>query len=670
MERELKRKAPPASSPGADGRPTKRQRLPGNGSTAIETTESTTEAGLRFIESMKQAKDKTGRPIATSFLTLPDKNVVPEYYERIRLPIALDTIEAKLNRREYPNLSAVESDLKRMVTNAKSYNEKSSLLFEDAERIRKTASNWMVKHNPAYNDADYIAVATPIPEELLNGSTPLGASGGAAVHDSGGRLRRGAAASSAAPQTPASRPKKPPGVSGEREPSNVDAELVSKTFMEAQDQIVEEIIKYKEPESGLEIFQPFVNLPPRSLTDYYHTIKNPVSLKGVQKRVRGVHGRNPPTWKTDLKTWDAFEQEFSMIWKNARLYNEDGSDIYNLSIELEEFFNTRLAEAKSKVQEPPKMTMKLNMSAAAPSKPTIKLRLKPSPAPQPGSGPGAARNSATPGVMVDSGALERQKLHVKAGMNGHRPPPPRLRRLATPVQRDWRFSPSQVNGVKHEAPAGQSPALGAIRPSSTAPDTVSDGRRTSLPAQTPQLASAAMPPPPSVTPRPPSSSPHPHPSHLQQGYQYHPSYAAPPPGLANKYRAPGKTAADALLPNVRLSAHPGLKLARDWKLDIPASPELTQQSITLTLPSTHYFIQISPTIPVALTSRAFKIFVTVNHNRLYEVTKPDRVKGKPLYEGRLEPGKVNRIEVEVVAEAAGASARGSPVKAGGSRGRS
>jgi len=24
-----------------------------------------------------------------------------------------------------------------------------------------------------------------------------------------------------------------------------------------------------------------------------------------------------------------------MIWKNARLYNEDGSDIYNLSVELE-----------------------------------------------------------------------------------------------------------------------------------------------------------------------------------------------------------------------------------------------------------------------------------------------------------------------------------------------
>jgi hypothetical protein len=36
-----------------------------------------------------------------------------------------------------------------------------------------------------------------------------------------------------------------------------------------------------------------------------------------------------------FKSWDAFEDAFSLIWKNARIYNEDGSDIYNLSLELE-----------------------------------------------------------------------------------------------------------------------------------------------------------------------------------------------------------------------------------------------------------------------------------------------------------------------------------------------
>ncbi len=86
---------------------------------------------------------------------------------------------------------------------------------------------------------------------------------------------------------------------------------------------------------GLQIFLPFQNLPSRSLKDYYQLIKDPMSLAAIQKKVRGVVGREAPTGHTLFKSWDAFEDAFSLIWKNARIYNEDGSDIYNLSLELE-----------------------------------------------------------------------------------------------------------------------------------------------------------------------------------------------------------------------------------------------------------------------------------------------------------------------------------------------
>lgn len=86
---------------------------------------------------------------------------------------------------------------------------------------------------------------------------------------------------------------------------------------------------------GLEIYTPFVNLPTRKLEEYYKTIRHPVSLKGVQKRIRGIHGRAPPTGITDFKTWDAFEDEVSFIWRNARDFNEDGSDMYELAGEFE-----------------------------------------------------------------------------------------------------------------------------------------------------------------------------------------------------------------------------------------------------------------------------------------------------------------------------------------------
>ena len=51
-----------------------------------------------------------------------------------------------------------------MVSNAKSYNEKSSDVFSDAEKIRKLVVAWMTANNPAYNDPSYAPFATPVPD--------------------------------------------------------------------------------------------------------------------------------------------------------------------------------------------------------------------------------------------------------------------------------------------------------------------------------------------------------------------------------------------------------------------------------------------------------------------------------------------------------------------------
>lgn len=70
----------------------------------------------------------------------------------------------KLKARQYGNLTALESDLKRMVQNAKEFNTINSKIYEDAERLRKALSNFMPRHNPAYKDEGYRAVPTPIPD--------------------------------------------------------------------------------------------------------------------------------------------------------------------------------------------------------------------------------------------------------------------------------------------------------------------------------------------------------------------------------------------------------------------------------------------------------------------------------------------------------------------------
>lgn len=61
-------------------------------------------------------------------------------------------------------MTPVESDLRRMVGNAKSFNQKSSEIFSDAEKIRKAIVAFMIKNNPAYKSKDYAPAPTPVPE--------------------------------------------------------------------------------------------------------------------------------------------------------------------------------------------------------------------------------------------------------------------------------------------------------------------------------------------------------------------------------------------------------------------------------------------------------------------------------------------------------------------------
>lgn len=60
-----------------------------------------------------------------------------------------------------------------------------------------------------------------------------------------------------------------------------------------------------------------------------------MSIKKLQKLVKGVQGRNDATGVSEFKSWNAFEEKAKLLWTNAYFYNEEGSDIYVLAQELE-----------------------------------------------------------------------------------------------------------------------------------------------------------------------------------------------------------------------------------------------------------------------------------------------------------------------------------------------
>lgn len=549
-----------------------------------------------------------------------------------------------------------------MVQNAKEYNMPKSPIVNDAERVRKMAFNFMKQNNPAYKDPNYVAIATPVPDAPTEKTTKLRLNAPSKALPTANAAGKSSSGSPTIGTPSGSEPIKPKGVvpfvtstkTEDEKPRvpGVGKDFKSMSFQEAQEKILMDLIEYVEPDSGLKIFEPFVQLPSRKLRDYYMVIKQPVSLKQILKRVHGWHSRDEQTGVTDFRSWDAFEHEVARVWDNARKYNEDGSEMYQLAGELEQEFKRRLNEAKESVEEPAQPKIKLNMGDARQPSSGLKLKLgsqKQSPAPitnsvkQPGSGspPLSAGQSASNGTPAAQ------------------PKPPSVRPGSS------------------QARSTGSPALSVKTPNGV----------TAPPLSQPQVNGSM--PPPSLTARPPSSnSSYPstqQPPSSQQGQQtYVPQpFNQPPNSFDSKWRPRPRTSPDGsssfspdiLMSKLHVATHPDLSVPRPLRLAIPADKLLSQQSITTSVSSQHTTLRLTADLADQLrgpNARAYRLFVFSNgiaqSQRVikdYSQLPAGMVNGVngtvdaattlqkdhgPSWDVRLSAG-TNRIEVECVAAA-------------------
>lgn len=100
-------------------------------------------------------------------------------------------------------------------------------------------SNFMVKHNPAYRDKDYVAFMTPLPSEL-NGAHAQ------STQDIRGPSVSNVARASAAAAKPV--PEVLEGIDEDEDEEVVEGSYKGRTFQQAQEQILKELINYQDPE--------------------------------------------------------------------------------------------------------------------------------------------------------------------------------------------------------------------------------------------------------------------------------------------------------------------------------------------------------------------------------------------------------------------------------------
>ena len=92
-----------------------------------------------ILRSLRKPKDQDGNLLVVPFEKLPDKVAVPDYYQTITQPIALDQIKKKAKRKKYQNVDHVLADIDLMFQNAKLYNEDDSDVYKAAVDLEKQA---------------------------------------------------------------------------------------------------------------------------------------------------------------------------------------------------------------------------------------------------------------------------------------------------------------------------------------------------------------------------------------------------------------------------------------------------------------------------------------------------------------------------------------------------
>lgn len=122
-----------------------------------------------ILKGLRKYKSSEGDMKILPFERLPDKSELPDYYQEIKNPIAMDTIKKKAKRKKYHSVEQALKDLELMFENAKLYNVEDSEVYQFAVDLQKEA-RILAEQEKQKPDSDFVDDdgRLPVPEILYN----------------------------------------------------------------------------------------------------------------------------------------------------------------------------------------------------------------------------------------------------------------------------------------------------------------------------------------------------------------------------------------------------------------------------------------------------------------------------------------------------------------------
>ncbi|XP_074054270.1 protein polybromo-1 isoform X12 [Macrotis lagotis] len=255
----------------------------------------------QLYDTVRSCRNNQGQLIAEPFFHLPSKKKYPDYYQQIKMPISLQQIRTKLKNQEYETLDHLECDLNLMFENAKRYNVPNSAIYK---RVLKMQQVMQAKKKELARRDD-----------IEDGDSMISS----ATSDTGSAKRKSK--------------------------KNIRKQRMKILF--------NVVLEAREPGTGRRLCDLFMVKPSKKdYPDYYKIILEPMDLKIIEHNIRNDKYAGEEAMMDDMK----------LMFRNARHYNEEGSQVYNDAHILEKMLRDKRKELGPLPEDDDMASPKLKLS--------------------------------------------------------------------------------------------------------------------------------------------------------------------------------------------------------------------------------------------------------------------------------------------------------------------
>uniref|UniRef100_A0A3Q3BFM3 Polybromo 1 n=1 Tax=Kryptolebias marmoratus TaxID=37003 RepID=A0A3Q3BFM3_KRYMA len=222
---------------------------------------------FQLYEAVRGARNSQGQLISEPFLQLPSRKDYPDYYQQISQPTCLHQIKNKMKNNEYESVEHINADLTLLLENAKRYNVPHSSIYKRALKLQ---------HIQQVSRKELLQRAEDDGDSMLSSATS----------DTSSTKRK-----------------------------SLQTHL--KNRMKA---LLVAVTEAREAGTGRRLCDLFMVKPSKKdYPDYYKVILEPMDLRTIEHNIRS----------DKYMTEDSMVEDMKLMFRNARHYNEEGSQVYN-----------------------------------------------------------------------------------------------------------------------------------------------------------------------------------------------------------------------------------------------------------------------------------------------------------------------------------------------------